>query len=365
MLKIDHQEMIEQVMKAYETQTSLFIMGGTGIGKSDTVYQAGEVLANRMNMDITTDLDAQDEFRIIDFRVADKRPADLRGLPDLSGDKTVWQEPEFLPDEGKGIIVLEEFNLADKSLQAPAYQLVLDRKMDSYKVPDGFAIVALGNRRKDKANVHELGLPLKNRFDWAELQPPDTEDWIDWAMGNEIDSRVITFIKNNPDFLYKPPIGDNSGDGRRKAFATPRGWERVSLKIQDEPDDNMLQYASTTVGKDIASQFASFVKLAEGYDIETILENPEEAELPNKPSAKYALASSVSQYYDETETKTKKQNFLKKVTNLVNRFKPSFGSLLLRLTIKQDKKFVSRELPRLPEFESLSEEYRKYLTARK
>jgi len=365
MQKIDHEEMVKHVMKAYETQTSLFVMGGTGIGKSDMVLESGARLAKRWKMNPTTDLDAKDEFRIIDFRVADKRPADLRGLPDLSGDKTVWQEPEFLPDEGRGLIVLEEFNLADKSLQAPAYQLVLDRKMDSYKVPDGFGIIALGNRRKDRANVHELSDPLKNRFDWAELTPPNPKDWVDWAMDEDIDARVIAFIKNNPNFLYKPPCEDNSLDAQRKAFPTPRGWERVSTKITGEPDGDIQFYSSSTVGKDIASQFENFVKLAEGYDIEQILEEPETAELPSKPSAQYALSSSVAQYYDKGGTKTEKQNFLQKVCKIVDRFKPSFGALLLRLTIKQDKKFASREIARLPEFKSLSKEYRNHLTARK
>lgn len=367
MKKVDHDEMKMLVRKAYETQTSLFVLGGTGIGKSDTVFQAGEEIAESVNMDVTTDLDDTENFRVIDFRVADKRPADLRGLPDLSGDKTVWQEPEFLPEEGRGIIVLEEFNLADKSLQAPAYQLVLDRQMDSYKVPDGFAIVALGNRREDRANVHELGDPLKNRFDWAELNPPQPDDWVDWAMDNELDSRVITFVKNNPNFLYSPPSEDDGRnlDRQRKAFPTPRSWERISNKIQDEPDDMLQFWSSTTVGKDIASQFESFAQLSEGYDIERILDNPETAELPSKPDATYALSSSIAQYYNPDDTKTQKKNFLANTTKLVDRMKPAFGSLLLRLVIKRDKKFAQREIARLPEFQSLSEEYLTFLTARK
>lgn len=367
MQKIDHSEMVELVTKAYKTQKSLFVLGGTGIGKSDTVYQAGESIANSMNMNVTTDLNDQDNFRIIDFRVADKRPADLRGLPDLSGDKTVWQEPEFLPDEGKGIIVLEEFNLADKSLQAPAYQLVLDRKMDSYKVPRGFGIVALGNRIEDRANVHELSVPLKNRFDWAELTEPQPDQWIDWAMDNNLDSRVITFIKNNPKFLYRPPINTEteSVDRQKKAFPTPRAWETVSDKIKPEPNDRLQFYTSTTVGKDVATQFESFAKLAEGYDIGQILDNPEKAELPNKPDAKYALSSSISQYYDTSATKTQKQKFLVKVIKIVDRLTPAFGALLLRLVIKRDKKFAQREIARLEEFKNLSEEYTQFLTARK
>lgn len=366
MKKINHNELVDHVKKSYETQTSFFCIGGTGIGKSDMMLYAGLELAQEHNMELTTDIYDESKFRVIDFRIADKRPADLRGLPDLSGDRTVWKPPEFLPETGRGLIVLEEFNLADKSLQAPAYQLVLDRKLDGYDVPAGFGILALGNRRKDRASVKELGMPLKNRFDWAELKPPKTDEWVDWAFDNDIDSRVITFIKQNPQYLYKPPYEeDETGMGQSgetvKTFPTPRGWERVSDKIKGELDEEIMKYSSTTVGTEYAGQFESFVKLTQSYDIEHVINNPKTAELPNEPSAQYALSSAISQYFSEQDSKTQKVNFLDTVTKVADRFTPSFGGLLLRLTYKQDNKFVGRELPRVESFKNLSEDYLTFL----
>ena len=358
--KVDHEEMINHIIKAYNSQTSLFVQGGTGIGKSYGAVEAGNIIAQRYGMKTYQGvIDDTDKFRIIDFRIADKRPADLRGLPDISGERTTWKVPEFLPSEGKGLIVLEEFNLADKSLQAPAYQLVLDRKMGTYEVPDGFGIVAIGNRREDHANVHDLGDPLKNRFDWIELDDPSPQSWIQWAIENDIDSRVISFIKNaNSDKLYNPP----SAKGQ-KVFPTPRGWERVGKKIQGEPDDKLSRYATPTVGKAIAEQFESFVRLVEGFDVQSIIENPRSAELPNRTDEQYALSSHIAPFFKDKETKTQKINFLKKTVAIADRLPPSFGSLLIGMVAKHDKKFVRRELPRLDTFKDFSEEYLKYIAS--
>ena len=359
-ISVNHSEMIDHIIKAYETKTSLFIQGGTGIGKSYGAVEAGRRLADRFSMDVDEGVSGdKDNFRVIDFRIADKRPADLRGLPDLSGDRTTWKVPEFLPSEGRGLIVLEEFNLADKSLQAPAYQLVLGRKMGTYQVPDGFGIIALGNRREDKANVHDLGDPLKNRFDWVELKEPSPQRWIQWAVDNDIDSRVISFIKKGgSEMLYDPP-----SSAGQKVFPTPRGWERVGKKIQGEPDDKLSRYATPTVGKAIAEQFESFVRLVEGFDVQSIIENPRSAELPNRTDEQYALSSHIAPFFKDKETKTQKINFLKKTGAIADRLPPSFGSLLIGMVAKHDKKFVRRELPRLDTFKDFSEEYLKYIAS--
>lgn len=349
-------------MKMYEINRSLFILGGTGIGKSYAVEETGRKIAKKKGMEFSSNLEDSDKFRFIDFRLADKEPSDLRGIPDISGENVIWKTPEFLPKKGKGLLVLEEFNLAHSSLQAPAYQLVLDRKMDSYKVPDGFGIVAIGNRRKDRAHTYDLADPLKNRFFWAELDAPDTDSWVDWALHNDIDNRVISFVKANPNLLYKPPYMEEGETNRdNKTFPTPRGMEFTSDAIKGEPDKLIKFYASTTLGVPTATQFHQFIKLAEVIDFDELLKRPDRAELPTDLDKLYCLVSQLSSKFSSQKTKTKKKNYLEKICKIAVRLGAEYSRLLIRFLKQIDSKFVERELPRTDSFKDLADKQGKYI----
>jgi MoxR-like ATPase len=90
---------------------------------------------------------------------------DLRGLPFLGADnRSKWATPDFLPQDGEGILSLDELNAAPAMVQASCYQLVLDRKLGEYTLPDGWAIVAAGNRDSDRGATTRMPTPLRNRF---------------------------------------------------------------------------------------------------------------------------------------------------------------------------------------------------------
>ena len=105
-------------------------MGESWNGKSSIVKQ----IAQEKNL----------EF--IDLRLSLLDPTDLKGIPffDSNSNEAVWAQPNFLPKEpaSQGILFLDEINTAPPSVQAAAYQLVLDRKVGDYELPKGWAIVA-------------------------------------------------------------------------------------------------------------------------------------------------------------------------------------------------------------------------------
>ena len=109
----------------------VFVWGSPGVGKSAVVGQ----LAKAMNIPLR------------DVRALLLDPVDLRGLPFLGTDgRSKWATPEFLPQDGAGILFLDELNAAPAMVQASCYQLVLDRRLGEYTLPDGWAIIAAGNR---------------------------------------------------------------------------------------------------------------------------------------------------------------------------------------------------------------------------
>lgn len=200
----------------------MFIFGSPGVGKSEQVFQAleeGEML--------------------IDLRLNSLDSIDLRGLPVIKKDKdknptqVEWVRPEFIPADGKGILFLDEMNTAAPSVQNPALQLVLDRKIGSHKLGDGWYIVAAGNKADDKAHVYPLSAALRQRFAIYHYQP-DHNTWTNWAVKNGIHPHVIGFISFKPDLLIQPSIDEESSN------PSPRSWYYVSQRLhagQSELDD--------------------------------------------------------------------------------------------------------------------------------
>ena len=144
----------------------VFVWGGPGIGKSAVVRQ----LAEGLNVPLQ------------DVRALLLDPVDLRGLPSIASDgRSKWSTPEFLPHDGEGILFLDELNAAPAMVQASCYQLVLDRKLGEYSLPDGWAILAAGNRDSDRAVTTRMPTPLRNRFVHLEFEV-DLQEWSEWAI---------------------------------------------------------------------------------------------------------------------------------------------------------------------------------------
>ena len=119
----------------------LHIWGACGIGKSQIVSQ------------VASDLD----YDFLDVRAVQLDPVDLRGLPRISADLTEWVPPKFLPTAGKGILFLDELTAAPQMTQAGCYQLVLDRKLGEYVLPDGWVVIAAGNPASERGVHFAIG----------------------------------------------------------------------------------------------------------------------------------------------------------------------------------------------------------------
>ena len=178
---------LEKIVE-HKIHSSLMIWGPPGIGKSSVV----EAVA------IAKDIE------LIDLRISQLAPTDLRGIPvpDSKNNQACWYPPEFLPTSGKGILFLDEINMAPPAVQGIAQQLILDRKVGSYKVPDGWFIWSAGNRKEDFAAVFDMPAPLANRFIHLEVNS-GLDEFKEYALKHKIDDRIISFLNFRPKLLHK------------------------------------------------------------------------------------------------------------------------------------------------------------------
>jgi hypothetical protein len=176
----------------------------------------------------------------------------------------VWAPPSELPDEQMAgqyknvILFMDEMNSAAPAVQAAAYQLVLNRRVGTYKLPDNVLIVAAGNREADKGVTYRMPAPLANRFIHLEMKV-DFDDWFDWATTNRIHKDVAGFLQFSKKDLYDFDPKSNS-----RSFATPRSWTFVSdLLADDDGDENTLaDLISGGVGEGLAIKFMAHRKVS-------------------------------------------------------------------------------------------------------
>ena len=217
----------------------------------------------------------------IDLRLSQLAPTDIRGLPEPRDGISYWCPPEFLPQSGSGILFFDEVNMAPPAIQGIAQQLILDREVGSYKVPEGWFIWAAGNRKEDHAAVFDMPAPLSNRFFHLEITT-GLDEFKNYAIKNEIDDRIISFLNFRPNLLHK--IDRNS-----PAWPSPRQWVKSHNLLEANLD------IDPAVGTAAAAEFRSFCKIYKTLpNIEKILNGNATPDFPEDLSAKYALCCALA-----------------------------------------------------------------------
>jgi hypothetical protein len=236
--------------KAFKIQRPVFLWGPPGIGKSELVAELTEEMGGYM----------------IDLRLGQMEPTDIRGIPFYNKDsgKMDWAEPVDLPTEEFAsqypvvVLFLDEMNSAAPSVQAAAYQLILNRRVGKYHLPKNVVLVAAGNRESDKGVTYRMPTPLANRFVHQEMKC-DFASWQEWAVKHNEHKDVVGYLTFAKQDLY-----DFDAKSASRAFATPRSWHFVSELLQDDDtdDDTNMNLIAGTVGEGLAVKFMAHRKIA-------------------------------------------------------------------------------------------------------
>jgi len=257
--------------------TPVMIWGPPGVGKSQLVATVAD----------------NHSVPLIDVRLSQLEPSDLRGIPFRTNDLVEWAVPGMLPSAERhgeaGILFLDEITSATPAVSAAAYQLILDRCLGDYRVPEGWVIFAAGNRQGDRGVTYSMPTPLANRFTHFSFDV-NLDDWVLWAHQQQIDERVIAFLRFRPELLFDfDPALDPV------AFPTPRSWEFAhhALKKFDTNAVILANALQACVGEAAGIELNAFIENLDNLpDVEAIVAG-DNVPVPQSIDLQYALAASL------------------------------------------------------------------------
>lgn len=175
---------------------------------------------------------------------------------------TKLQEIDESLSKGREVLLfIDELNRCEHSVQQELMNLILNREINGYVLDKKVKIIAAMNPSSEYGegfdyDVVDMDAAQKNRFVWLDMES-DYNDWIEWAIKEGLDNKVIEFISTFPEYLYKI----NEDDVR----ATPRSYERIS-KLYKQYKSNkdsipkriFYNVIKGNVGRVIAEEFISF-----------------------------------------------------------------------------------------------------------
>ena len=297
-----------------EARQPVMVWGGPGCGKSEVAQQVA----------------AEGGRTYYDVRALLLDPVDLRGIPWRDDDnRTRWAPPDFLPPTDSTdlyLVNLEELPSGVPMVQAALFQLVRDRKCGEYELPEGASLMACGNRESDRGVTHRMPTPLASRFVHLEIKV-DPSDWCEWGAANGIAPETLFFIQLRPELLH---VFDPQS--REAAFACPRTWEFVSNVVNQrgglDPAAERALFRGA-VGEAAAVEFSAFLKVwRELPHPRAVIDDPENADVPENASALIALCGSLYRMADDVN--------LGSIVSYATRLRREVGEFLVGSCVRRE-----------------------------
>lgn len=238
--------------------TSVLIVGTMGVGKSQIFAQ----------------LTKENDMELVDLRLAQMESGDLLGIPYKSENgRTEFAAPGWWPKEGtRGVILLDELNRAPTDVRQSIFQLVLDKKLHTHKLPKGWYVYAAINPGGDMGNenyqVESLDRAMLRRFCVLTVTP-DTDVWLTWAKnGGGISETVTQFVSANRKLLF------SDDTIKIDVKPTPDSYRMLNdmLKHNVIPKENQMEIFTGLIGTEASAAFikwldTSFDKPVSGTEI--------------------------------------------------------------------------------------------------
>jgi hypothetical protein len=325
-----------QLLRCMKAALVAIVRSSPGMGKTEIGHSIGD----------------EHNLKVLDFRLGQADITDFNGLPyfvETTGTNGKQMRAEFIPfmdfplegdtpginpKTGKPyagwLLIFDEITSAPKQLQAAAYKILLERRVGQYKLHPNVVMLAFGNEETDNAVVHPMSTALQSRLVHLTLRV-DNRDWIDWAIENNVDKRIIAFIEFKPSNLHR--FDPNHGD---HTFACPRTWWFTHLLIKDTPHlsvENDMALLQGTISPGVAMEFISFCDVFEQLPtLDSILAAPKTVNIPYEPSVRFALGVMLAEQFNK--------NTANALMEFVQRLPVEVRVLCLRMVTKHSPEMI-------------------------
>lgn len=240
--------------------TSILLRANHGVGKSRVVRQVASLLRKMLAAKVG-------EFPVIDRRLSQMTEGDMVGLPSTDGEVTRFNPPDWYKQACNKpcVLFLDELNRATPEVMQAAFQIVLDRELNGWKLHPETRVFSAINAGS-AYTVNEMDPALLDRFFCIDLSP-DAREFITWArsddkeQGGNLHSLIPDFIESNEKWLY-PPKNVEPGS----VYGSPRSWEFVNnalihAGVIDTPDNELFYHITMGfVGVEGAIAFRDYAK---------------------------------------------------------------------------------------------------------
>lgn len=202
------------------------------------------------------------------------------------------------------IVMLDEIGKAMKSVKNVLLTLMLEHRIGDAYLPEGSIVFGTTNLASD--NVGDmLEAHARNRVCFVTVAKPDADEWIEWAIGNDIEPTIIAWVKQFPHALQSytdPSQSENpyifnptrAGQG---AVVTPRSLEKASeiAKRRDELGEALtISLLTGTIGESAARDMQAFFTVVDKLPTwDGIINDPSGAKMPDDAVAKCILVFSA------------------------------------------------------------------------
>ena len=232
-------------------------------------------------------------------------------LTDVNTEGSVTKVTKFAPNarfkmhEGKPVIVmLDEIGKAMKAVKNVLLTLMLEHRIGDHYLPEGSIVFGTTNLLTDGVG-DMLEAHARNRVCFVTVRKPDADEWIEWAISNDIDPTIIAWVKQFPHALASYTDGSQrenpyifnptrAGNG---AVVTPRSLEKASniAKQRGELGDALtISLLTGTIGESAARDMQAFFTVVDKLPTwDAILNDPKNAKLPDDTVAKCILVFSA------------------------------------------------------------------------
>ena len=295
------------------------VEGGIGVGKTTIVKQVAEEM----------------DLHYVE-RHLPTMPVEDFGVPMIDQETLYYKVPDWYPakgshyDDGRGgVLCFDDRNQAGNDLQKVLANIVQARNLHGIPMADGWTVISTGNRQSDRAGANRILSHLRNRETVLEYDV-HLDDWSGWAIDNNINPLVLSFIRYRPNLLW-------DFDAQRDCNPTPRAWaEGVSPIIGVVPSASEYECFKGAVGEGAAAEFVGFVRIYRKLpNPDSILLSPDTSEVPTDPATLYALSGALAE-------RASNSNF-DRVCTYAERMPPEFSVLTISYAARKKPELASTQ----------------------